>query len=109
MIVHDDMVDTALEYLGMDPHPLAKARKLSVDAENRRKAVYAESFLMTEGTVKERESLAELNVSYQRACVAEADAIMELENQKAKVKQAEMLLEIWRSEQANVRAAEKIR
>ena len=109
MIVSDDTVSKALQYLSIDPHPIALARKDVVDAENLTKLVYAQFYLKTSGTVKERESEVECNVEYVDAKAAESNAILDLERHKSRAKAAEMLISVWQSENANVRAAERIR
>jgi hypothetical protein len=109
MIVSDKNVSDALAYLAIDPHPIALARKDAVDAENESKRIYAELYLKTEGTVKERESRVETFEAYHDAKDAEAEAILDLERHKARARAADMLIEVWRSENANVRAAERVR
>lgn len=109
MIVSEKNISDALAYLAVDPHPLALARKYVVDAENLTKLVCAQLYLKTSGTVKERESEVECNVEYVDAKAAEGEAVLDLERHKARARAAEMLIEVWRSENANVRAAERIR
>lgn len=109
MIVSEKNVTDALAYLADDPHPLALARKDMTDAENQAKATYADIFLTTEGTVKERECQTEAHAAYKAAKKIEAMAVLDLERHKARSRAAEMIIEMWRSEQANVRAAERIR
>lgn len=110
MIVSEDDVSSALSYLAEDPHPIALARKDLTDAINRREATYAELFgLMKHGTIKEKECAVERDSGYLGALKEESTAIMELERHKARVRAAEMLIEVWRSEQANTRTAERIR
>jgi hypothetical protein len=109
MIVSDNHVQIALEYLAIDPHPIALARKDTVDAENKSKAVFARLYLAADGSVATREAIATASPEYESAKAAEAEAILELECQRAKSRSAEMLIECWRSESANIRAAEKMR
>ncbi len=109
MIVTDSNVQAALEYLSVDPHPLALARKDVVDAENKAKQDFARAFLGASGSVDARKASAELDGNYVATKANEAQAILELERHRARTKAAEMLLEIWRSENANARAAERIR
>lgn len=108
-IVSEKNISDALAYLAIDPHPLALARKYVVDAENAAKGIYASMFLKSSGTVKERESEAECAHAYVAAKVDEAEAILDLERHKSRARAAEMLIEVWRSENANVRAAERVR
>ena len=109
MIVSEKNISDALAYLAIDPHPLALARKYVVDAENTAKMIYAKHYLDTSGTVKERECTAESCMGYIAAREAEADAILDLERHKARAKAAEMLISVWQSENANARAAERVR
>lgn len=108
-IVSEKNISDALAYLAIDPHPLALARKDVVDAENHSKRVYALMYLDQSGTVKDRESAVEAAEEYTEARDAEAKAILDLERHKARARAAEMLIEVWRSENANVRAAERVR
>lgn len=109
MIVSEKNISDALAYLAIDPHPLALARKYVVDAENQAKSVFALLFLESTGSVKERECDAMTDDGYVAAKKAEAEAILDLERHKARARAAEMLIEVWRSENANVRAAERVR
>lgn len=109
MIVSEKNISDALAYLAIDPHPLALARKYVVDAEIFCKGLYAQAFLNAEGSVEARRAVAETTVDYQNAKVTENEAILDLERHKARARAAEMLIEVWRSENANVRAAERIR
>lgn len=110
MIVTENNVHDALEYMAIDPHPIALAKKDLTDAENHAKMIFARLMLASEeGSDKRREAEAIQHPNYLQAKEEESTAILSLERHKARMKAAEMLLEIWRSEQANVRAAEKIR
>jgi hypothetical protein len=109
MIVSDKNISDALAYLAIDPHPYALARKDVVDAENECKRTFAQAFLDADGSVDARKATAELSTKYQTAKANEEEAILSLERHKARARAAEMLIEVWRSENANVRAAERIR
>jgi hypothetical protein len=109
MIVSDKNVSDALVYLADDPHPIALARKYVTDAENKAKQIYARAFLSAEGSVESRKATAEISSEYIAAKSEESEAIQELERHRARARAAEMLIECWRSENANVRAAERVR
>lgn len=109
MIVDDHKIELALDYLNMVPHPLALARKDVTDAENRARQAFARAFLSAEGPVEARKAQAELAPAYTQAKAEEADAVLDLETHRARVKGAEFILECWRTENANARAAERIR
>jgi len=109
MIVSNGNIQTALEYLAIDPHPIALAKKDCVDAENKCKEVFARVFLAANGSVESRKCVAETDAEYRTAKADESMALFDLERHRARSRAAEMLIECWRSEQANVRAAERIR
>lgn len=110
MIVNDDTVSKALQYLAEDPHPIALARKDLTDAETNTKTVYSRLLLVSkQNSVAAKEADALQDPDYLQAKDAENGALLELERHKARTKAAEMICEIWRSEQANVRAAERVR
>lgn len=109
MIVSENNISKALEYLAADPHPVALARKDLTDAENKREARFAELYPRAQGTVKDRECSIESDPDYQAWKHVEAQAEFELERHKARIRAAEMLIEVWRSENANARVAERVR
>lgn len=109
MIVSEQNIHDALAYLAIDPHPIALARKDVTDAENKAKETYATLFLGASGSVDARRQTAESSSTYVQAKDIEATAILDLERHRARVKAAEMLIEVWRTENANIRAAERVR
>lgn len=108
-VVKDKHVEAALDYFNSQPHPSATAKYNSLVTETAAKAAYAKAFLEASGTVRERECIAELDPAYQAAKAAEADAAFEEADQKAKTKRAEKIIDVWQSEGANARAAERVR
>lgn len=109
MIVKDKLVSDALAYLAQDPHPIAVARKAVTDAENDTKEAFAKALLNAAGSVAEKQATATIDGYHIIAKNEEANAILEFERHKARVKAAEMIIEVWRSENANARAAERVR
>ncbi len=109
MIVSEKNISDALIYLATDPHPIAEARFSLTKTENAANKTYSRLFLLAEGSVDARKATAICNPEYSDAKDAEADAILEYERHRSRVKVAEMLLEIWRTENANARAAERVR
>jgi hypothetical protein len=110
MIVTDTNFHDALAYLAQDPHPIALARKDVTDAENEAKRAFAQAFLNSKGSSADaRKADAELDEDYIAMKDREAEMVMEFDRHRARVKAAEMLIEVWRSENANVRAAERVR
>ena len=109
MIVSEKNVSTALEYLAIDPHPFALAKKHVTDAENKCKETSARAFLSAGGSVEARKATAEIDADCLASKAEQGEAIMELERHRSRTKAAEMLIEVWRTENANIRAAERVR
>jgi hypothetical protein len=109
MIVTDDNISKALSYLAEDPHPVARARHDLTLAKNAKEALFAALYSKAEGTVRDKECAIERAEAYQTHKTAEAEAEFVLERHKARTRAAEMLIEVWRSENANARAAERVR
>ena len=109
MIVSDDTVSKALAYLAEDPHALALAQKDVLFAEMAKDQVFARLYLLSEGTAKERESTVLLDTEYQLAKTSEIEAQFEQSRHKQRSKAAEDILDIWRTQNANARAAERVR
>jgi hypothetical protein len=109
MIVTEQMVEQALAYLNEQPHPLARARKRLLDAENKAKQLYAKALLLADGPVDARKATAETAAAYVKARDDEANATLELEDHRQRVRGAEFIIECWRTENANIRAAERVR
>jgi hypothetical protein len=109
MIVSDDTVSKALQYLSEDPHPLANAEKAVLFAEKDKNETFAELYLETKGTVKERESQVIIEPAFQAALTTEIEAQAERKRHKQRSEAAEKIIDIWRTQNANVRAAERLR
>ena len=110
MAVSHDNVTAALTYLAADPHPLAVARFNLMTAENNAKQAWALAFLQSSATTNDaRKATAELNGDYRLAKTVEAEAFLEVERHRARTNAADKLLDIYRTENANARAAERIR
>lgn len=111
MIVTDDMVEAALSYLNMDPHPYAVAEYKLAEAKNGREKRFAELYskIFTDGTVRDRECAVECDASYQQAKLAEARAIRELAAHKARRVWADKITDLYQTVSANQRYAERIR
>jgi septin family protein len=109
MAVSEKNVSDALTYLADDPHPVAVARYKLTMAENDARLQFAVAMLDAEGSVAVKEATATCAEAVIAARQAEADAVLEYERHRSRVKAADMLLEVWRTENANARAAERVR
>jgi hypothetical protein len=108
-IVSEKNVSTALTFMAEDPHPMALARKDLTDAENEYERVRAKVYLEQRGTVAEREAATTLDRRVSTAKEAIAEAAFGVDRYKARLNAAQMLCDIWRTENANARAAERVR
>jgi hypothetical protein len=108
-IVSDKNVSDALAYLAGHPHPVALARKDLTDAENEAERIWAIVYGEQQGSIKDKEAAADRDPRVVAAKKAIADAQCEYEAHRARIRAADMLLEIYRTENANARAAERIR
>ena len=110
MAVSESNVTAALQYLAADPHPLAVARYNVTVAENKARETYARLFLGSNaGTNDAKRASAESNSEYAATKQVEAEAILEMERHKSRTKAAEMIIEMYRTEAATARAAERVR
>lgn len=109
MIVSDDNIHDALAYLAIDPHPIALAKKDLTDAENEKEKTYAEVYGGQSGSIRDKEMATDADSRIVECRVRISEMALALERHKARVRAAEMLIEVWRSENANARAAERIR
>ncbi len=109
-LVSDDMVSAALTYLSTSTVDSAKAKADRVMAEHNRKRVRAQLILDSEQTTAAlREADAEASDAYFAICLAEREAIQKDEYHRAARIKADAIIEAWRTENANIRAAEKVR
>lgn len=109
MQITDEQIDAALSYLNEAPHPCARAKRQLRVAEISRDKLFGSLFLQTTGNVKERESQVNQDGLYIAACKTVAECEEQVEDHRARVRGAEMIIEVWRSLSANIRAAERVR
>jgi hypothetical protein len=108
-IVSDNNVHSALEYLAVFPHPFAVARKDLCDAENELKRIWGTVYGEQTGPIKDKECATDRDPRVVAARASVSKATFDLETHRARTKAGEMILEIWRTENANARAAERVR
>lgn len=109
MIVTEEHVQTALEYLSAEPNPLARAARLSLAAENEAKRAFARAFVAAIGTNDLRKQLATLDSEYIAAQDRQEQAEEEHVAQREQSKWADKVIDLYRTENANARAADRIR
>lgn len=108
-IVSDNNVSEALKYLAEFPHPFAIAKKDLTDAENELKRTWAVVYGEQAGPIKDKECATDRDQRVVTARRGVSKATLDLETHRARTKAGEMILEIWRTENANARAAERVR
>ena len=92
-----------------DPHPIAKARFELMKAENAERETWAKVYAQQQGSIKDKEQASERYAAVIEARSKVADAVFEVERHKSRIEAAKYILEIFRTENANARAAERIR
>jgi hypothetical protein len=108
-IVSDNNVSEALKYLAEFPHPFAVARKDLCDAENEFKRIWAETYDKQTGPIKDKECATDRDPRVVAARASVSKATFDLETHRARAKAGEMIISVWQSENANARAAERVR
>jgi hypothetical protein len=108
-LVSNDMVQNALTYLAESSEAVAAAKAERIRAEYNRKKTRARIMLDTDGPVAIREAQAECSEEYFHATEREAEAVRADEWHRAQRNKCEAIIEAWRTENANVRAAERVR
>lgn len=108
-VVTENNVQAALTYLSEDPHPLAEAIHNAGKAENKCDEEFARVYLSASGAADTRKQIAANDPDIKAAKAALAAAKGDLQRHRSRVNAAEKLLDIWRTENANERAAERIR
>ena len=108
MIVTEDQMHAAVAVIN-DADGTAEVHFQATMAENYAKETFAKIFLSYTGAVEERKARATCNPETMEAKALEAEALRSLERRKADLRSAELIVEIWRTENANARAVERIR
>jgi hypothetical protein len=107
-VVSEGDLSIALAYMGDEEgYPVAvfNLRK----AENAVSRLHAELFLSSnQTTVDAKKASVEINPRYIAAKDYEAHCELELEQHRARLRKATALPDIWRTESANARNAEKV-
>lgn len=99
----DVRVERAVNYLAETDEPAAKAHTLYDGLERQTKTIAGLAFKGTTGTVAEREATAHTSESYQAHLKKIEDAQLDWEIYRNRRNTAEMLIEYWRSLNANRR------
>lgn len=108
MLVADELVQRAFDWLIENSETSAQAKAARIRAEHALKRVKAQQFLSNKGTIAERDAKAIASQEYDDAVEAECAAVETDEFHKNQRNKAIAIIEAWRTEQSNMRAMGKI-
>ena len=105
-MINEEKLQKALTYLAETDVPCAKARGLLAGFERQEKTIKAIAFLDSTGTkltMAEREAMAYSSPAYREHTQKIADATTDYEIMRNRRLTAELIVEVWRSMNANRR------
>ena len=102
-IISESKLERALVYLAETDDQYAKERAELERAEILRKRIRARVFLASDGTVAERQAMAEVHPDSEKADDIYVATIAAVETLKARRQRADIIIEVWRSLNANRR------
>lgn len=100
-----DKLESALEFLANSDHDYAIEKAELERSEILRKRTRARVFQLSDGTVAERQALAETHPDVQDADDKYCNNIERFETLKARRQRAEIVVDVWRSLEASRRKA----
>lgn len=104
MNISGDRLQKSLTYLSETDEPAAKARALVKALEQRRKTVKAFAFLAAGGAMAEKEAKAYASPEYEEVTEAIENAVADSELYFNKRSTESLIVEVWRTTQANRRS-----
>lgn len=102
-MIGDEKVTKALKYLAETDEPCAKARAYMEGLKDLEKTILGEVFLDEGGTIAERDAKARTSAEYHEWRDNCEQARTDYYTMANKRKTAELIVEVWRSENANRR------
>lgn len=110
MPISDDRRDKALTYLATTDEDCARAKALMKGLEHQEKTILGLVVLdnLVGTTVQEREAIARTHETYREWIQSYKDAVFEYEKIRNKRLTEEMIVECWRSENANRRVVPNV-
>lgn len=104
-MIEESERDRALDYLANTDAACAKAKSLMLGLEARDKTILATEIMGRVGTVQEKEAAARTSAAYLKWIEDYENAVLEYEILKNRRTRAVLVVECWRSENANRRQA----
>lgn len=108
MLVRDQDVHAAFDWLEANRSASAAAKALKLRAEYNVKKARAQAFLAATGNNAEREAQAILSEGYQAAVEEEIECVEADEFHRNQRNRCAALIEAWRTEQSNMRSMGKV-
>ena len=104
-VITEDERDKSLAYLASTDLACAKAKSLMLGLEARDKTILATEIMGKSGTVQEKEASARTSDAYKKWIEDYENSVLEYEILKNRRARAVLIVECWRSENANRRQA----
>ena len=101
MVISEDRVENAVEYIRDHGEHLGLLVGQCKALEQKRKTVHGENFLYAQGTVAEREAKAYSSEAYKAVTEEIENAWAEKTTLETRLKAAELLIDIWRSQNSS--------
>jgi hypothetical protein len=102
-VIQDDRLEKALRYLATTDERCAELKGNVERQDYICKLVRAKEFVSTTGPVEQRKALTEQSETVQRAEEVRVNAVIAFEKIRAKRQTEALIVEVWRTEQANRR------
>lgn len=103
-MIGEEKLTKALGYLAETDHPYAQAKAAVDGYKYRLKIAKAQALLGAgSGTVPEKEAKAETDQGYRMMVDEYEDAVTDMHTMGTKRETAKLIIEVWRTEQANQR------
>ncbi|MEW8119893.1 MAG: hypothetical protein AB2792_22250 [Candidatus Thiodiazotropha sp.] len=102
-MINEDRLQKALVYLAETDEEAAKARAYMIGLEKNEKTIIGIEYLKTQGTVPERDARARKSEAYEQWKSDYENAVADYELYRNKRHTEELIVEVWRSENANRR------
>ena len=102
-MISPDRLQQALTYLATTDEPCAKAKAYLTGLEEQSKTVFGMAYLQSNGTVEERKARAYVSEAYKEHIKKIEDATADYETMRNKRLTQELIVEVWRSINANRR------
>ena len=102
-MITDEKLQKALTYLAETDEPCAKAKSFLAGTEKQEKTIIAIEFANGERGVEEKKQAAHRSPAYELWRRAYQNAVYDFEIMRNKRQTAELIVEVWRTVQANQR------